>query len=303
MSLMSASPTQASTVLDQGTLPDGTPYLVRLAEEADIPAVQDLDERIASQLTALDKKFFYAHDEAWYKNLLRSGNKIVCMFNTASGAVISKANLTIDATRLNPTGLNATSNMRRAYAGEFGKHGSVALLSGIGTDNSYRGRGAQGTLLRGLFAHASRDCGKSVLAAIVEPRNIASLSVLSSSGMWIKELSSHPQERADYFLLSGNLKSMMAHSPLTILPHALKDLNGSVDELRNKIRNREPQIAVPLDIADKHADNLYNSPHVKLITDAFDLGYAGVQVARNTKYDPADPSQGAQNYLVMELTH
>jgi RimJ/RimL family protein N-acetyltransferase len=276
---------------------------VRVLDEADIPAVQDLDSRIASQLSALDKKFFYAHDEDWYKRLLKSGNRIVGMFNTQSGALVSKANLTIDSTQLNPTGLNATSAMRRAYAGEFGKNGSVALLSGIGTDHAYRGRGAQSTVLRALFEHANRDCGKSVLAAIVEPRNIASLSVLSGSGMWIKELNSHPIERADYFLLSGNLKSMMAHAPLTILPQALKDLNGSVDALRMKIRNKETQIAVPLDIADKHADNLYNSPHVKLITDAFDLGYAGVQVAGNVNYDPADPSRGAKNYMVMELAH
>lgn len=293
---------QESTILGQGFLSDGTPYIVRVLNRDDIPDVQKLDKSIEDQLTEVDRKFFYAHDREWYENFLNSGNEIIGLFNKVSGALISKANLTIDCTQLNPTGLNATSSLRRAYSGEFGRTGIVALLSGIGTDDSYRGRGAQSTILRALFKHALTAHRKVVLAAIVEPRNIPSLSILTGGmGMRATELNTHPQEKADYFLLSGILTKMLQHKPLAIPLSAVMALNGNVEEIRTKIRNKEKRIAVPLDIEDRHVGNLYNAKYAVLIAFAFAQGYVGKEVIHNNNYSPIGSGNGAKDYIVMDL--
>lgn len=256
-------------------LKNGERGYVRIMDRADACRLAVFDEAVNDNIPDIDNPFFIKKDGDWYRDFIKRGNDVIGLFSEKN-ELVAKAGLVLNEKDIARCGVHPSSRIYRDLRKEFQAAGRAALLTVVGTHPDHQRKGANRALLRAVFSHARDNKGKAIITALAAPRNMASLKLLSDSGMAFEELNKHSGNHVDYLYCRGDLSSILDDDHPYVPQAAVKNLAENVTDIGKLVACKAPEIIVSYDIADRYAPCPYNAPDMPVILEAFNQGYKGV---------------------------
>lgn len=260
----------------------------------------NLDVEAMGGITKIDSANFMPKDAEWYRDFISQGNAVYGLFDSQN-LLVSKSGLVLNAPDIRKFGVSGTSSVYQAWNDQFTASRGATLATVLATHPGFQGHGLQKQVLIESFRDV-RKGNKTVAFELVTPTNFGSLkATMRGAGFKVIDFDIHEKTNNPYFYLKANLDELDEDHAIhaTLDDEALNRLNGTVERVREKIKNGEPRVAISIDIPTAHTRTPWKSPNIALLVDAFQLGYKGTAI-KTHQTKTHEGTDERINYMILD---